>query len=430
MRKAAQALEWGRFLELACEQARTQPGKELVRALEAPQAWAPSLAHARLMQSQTQECAQLLDRDALWGPLTDLTDPLPALERLERGSVLELEELALLRRWLYAIDSWSETPRDELRGELFKKALARLPDVHLPIRVLDRVLTPEGELSENATPRLKQLYGELRALRREIGVILDQLLKTFSQKGVLQENFTDVRDGRYVLPVKISSQGEIDGIIYEASASRQTVFVEPREVAYLPAAAALRRRDARSGARALALGRGPGQGPARPALLRQGHPGHRGARLPAPADGASAAVLVAPARADHPQRGGLRRAGAHAASDRPQHRRQDGAAQDPGHGGLLRADGLPVPGHGPAGRALLRGRVRRPGRQPVDRGAPLELLGPRRPLQGDPRKNDAEEPGPDRRAQLGHRSRGGRGAGTGVPRDGDGARRAGGDDDP
>src|SRR5690606_17825604 len=33
-----------------------------------------------------------------------------------------------------------------------------------------------------------------------------------------------------VIPVKISSQGEVDGIIYEASASRQTVFVEPREV--------------------------------------------------------------------------------------------------------------------------------------------------------------------------------------------------------
>ena len=36
-----------------------------------------------------------------------------------------------------------------------------------------------------------------------------------------------------MLPVKISSQGEIDGIIYEASVSRQTVFVEPREVAQL-----------------------------------------------------------------------------------------------------------------------------------------------------------------------------------------------------
>jgi DNA mismatch repair protein MutS2 len=231
--KAAQALEWGRFLELAQAQARTELGRALVRALEDSRRWAPDLATARLQQKETHECAQLLDRDALWGPLTDLTDPTAALDRLERGSVLELEELALIRRWLYAVDSWTQTPRDELRGELFKKALVRLPDAHLPLRILDRVLTPEGELSERATPKLAQLHTDLRALKREISQILDQLLKSYSQKGVLQESFTDVRDGRYVLPVKISNQNEVDGITYEASASRQTVFIEPREVGAL-----------------------------------------------------------------------------------------------------------------------------------------------------------------------------------------------------
>jgi DNA mismatch repair protein MutS2 len=234
MQKAAKALEWGRFLELAEAEARTELGKALVRDLhESDAAWAQNIATARVMQQETQECMPLLDRDGLWGPLADLTDPMASIERLDRNAVLEVTELVLIRRWLYALDSWSLTPRDEIRGELFKKALLRLPDPHDPLRILERVLTPEGELSEKASPRLGQLYSEIRGLKREIGVILDQLLKTFSQKGVLQENFSDVRDGRYVLPVKISSQGEVDGIIYEASASRQTVFVEPREVGSL-----------------------------------------------------------------------------------------------------------------------------------------------------------------------------------------------------
>src|SRR4051794_7532056 len=115
MRKAAKALEWGRFLELAEQQARTEPGKGLLRALNAlsaevdpsqdgaPPAWAQNLDQARLMQHETRECSQLLDRDALWGPLTDLVDPLAALERLERGSVLEIVELGLIRSWLYAV---------------------------------------------------------------------------------------------------------------------------------------------------------------------------------------------------------------------------------------------------------------------------------------------------------------------------------------
>ncbi|MGK5082423.1 Smr/MutS family protein [Bdellovibrionota bacterium FG-1] len=229
--KAAQSLEWGRFLEYAEPEARTDRAKAFLRQMTDPGHWAQSLATARLMQHETQECSPLLDRDALWGPLTDLSDPEVALERLARGSVLEIVELALIRKWLYAMDSWCQTPRDEIRGELFKKALSQLPDPFEPLRILDRILTPEGELSEKASPRLAQLYTEIRALKREVGVILDHLLKTFAQKGVLQENFSDVRDGRFVLPIKISSQSEVDGIIYEASASRQTVFIEPREVA-------------------------------------------------------------------------------------------------------------------------------------------------------------------------------------------------------
>lgn len=231
--QAIESLEWGRMTELSRREARTERAKALMGELVDPARWAPDISTARLLQQETQEAAQLLDRDALWGPLTDLADPDPALDRLSRGAVLEVTEMALIRSWLYAIDSWVQTPREELRGELFKKALQGLSEPHLAIQVLERILTPEGELSERASPRLAALHSEIRGLRREISSILDHLVKTLAARGVLQENFTDLRDGRFVLPIRISSQGEVDGIIYEASASRQTVFVEPREVAQL-----------------------------------------------------------------------------------------------------------------------------------------------------------------------------------------------------
>jgi DNA mismatch repair protein MutS2 len=230
---ALQALEWGRFLELSLAEARTEPGKALLHALESPEAWTKDLAAARVLQSKTSEITPLLDRDALWGPLLELPDPSGPLERLARAAVLEIADLVTIRRWLYAIDSWAQVPRDEIKGEYFKKSISEISDPFEPLRILDKILTPEGELSEKATPKLAAIYSEIRSLRREISVVLDQLIKTFSQKGVLQENFTDVRDGRYVIPVKISAQNEVEGIIYEASASRQTVFVEPKEVAQL-----------------------------------------------------------------------------------------------------------------------------------------------------------------------------------------------------
>jgi DNA mismatch repair protein MutS2 len=230
---ALQALEWGRFLELSLAEVRTEPARALLQKLENPQAWAKDLAEARLLQQKTQEITPLLDRDALWGPLLELPDPSEPLERLARGAVLEIADFVAIRRWLYAIDSWAQIPRDDIKGEHFKKSIAMISDPFEPLRILEKILTPEGELSEKATPKLAAIFSDIRNLRREISIVLDQLIKTFSQKGVLQENFTDVRDGRYVIPVKISAQNEVEGIIYEASASRQTVFVEPKEVAQL-----------------------------------------------------------------------------------------------------------------------------------------------------------------------------------------------------
>lgn len=228
-----QALEWDRLLQYTEKEARSVPAKALIRQWVEPEHWAPSLASARLRQQETSEVAVLLERDGLWSCLSELEDPAEALERLELGGVLELAELRALRSWIHAIDTWKSFPRDELSGERFLAMLDSLPDASAAMRIVDRVLTPEGELSERASPKLGQIHQEMRVAKREIQVVLDRLLRTFSQQGVLQENFTDVRDGRYVLPVKISSQNEVEGIVYEASVSRQTVFVEPREVSLL-----------------------------------------------------------------------------------------------------------------------------------------------------------------------------------------------------
>src|SRR4051812_22767717 len=102
---AVHALEWPRFLSLAEKEARTEPGKLLIQALHSPEAdmnslWAKSVEAARHLQQETQEITQLLDREALWGPLTDLSDPSEILEVLGRGGVLEVTHLALLRNWI------------------------------------------------------------------------------------------------------------------------------------------------------------------------------------------------------------------------------------------------------------------------------------------------------------------------------------------
>ncbi len=231
-----ESLDWEKLLELATEHARTEPGFEKLERLRDRDGWATTAADAQIRQVETEEMVGLLERESLWGALVDLPDPAEMLEALSKGTVLSAAQLGLLRRWLYAIDGWVSTSRETIPGELFRTALTTMSfliDPKDPIKTLDRVLTPEGELSENASTKFGTLHQETRELKRQIATMMDRIVQKYSQQGSLQDAISDVHDGRYVIPVKMHEQSEVDGIIFGTSASRQTVFIEPAEISPL-----------------------------------------------------------------------------------------------------------------------------------------------------------------------------------------------------
>lgn len=229
-REALKALEWDRWIEQTAELARSEPGAARIAHLREPSGWARDLASAQLLQNQTAEAALLLVKATLWSPLQDLADPDAWLEELGRGSVLELLALRELRAWLIAVETWTQLPREEVPGPGVEKMIRALMDPTQPLRVLSRVLTPEGELSERASPELARLYSEVRAQKSTIAHTLDQVLQKLHGEGVLQEKFSDVRDGRSVIPLKANAQGRIPGSVHSISASAQTVYFEPAEL--------------------------------------------------------------------------------------------------------------------------------------------------------------------------------------------------------
>ncbi|MGK5086386.1 hypothetical protein WDW86_02415, partial [Bdellovibrionota bacterium FG-2] len=125
---AAAVLEWDRLVDLCKGEAKSALAKSETEKLIAPEHWAPNLSAAKHLQQETLELLPLLDKDALWSPLQELGDPTEVLEQLEKGAVLEIPALVLLRRWMYAMDSWAQLPRDEIRGELLRKAIQNLTD--------------------------------------------------------------------------------------------------------------------------------------------------------------------------------------------------------------------------------------------------------------------------------------------------------------
>ncbi|MBL7715212.1 MAG: Smr/MutS family protein [Bdellovibrionales bacterium] len=237
-RTATQELEWNRLVAAAQERAQTQVGRDLLEALRDPENWAKTPAEANEWQDHLAQIEPYLTQDRLWNALARLPDPWAACKLLEKGGTLEAQPLGGLKLWIDANQEWIAFAKDcEIREGKFFADLKSLPQLEKIQAQLSKILVEgpggEWEVSERASAKLAELHQDIRSTKRDISVLMDTLMKSYHQKGLLQDGLTDVRDGRYVLPVKISHQGDVAGMIFDASASKQTVFVEPMEVSPL-----------------------------------------------------------------------------------------------------------------------------------------------------------------------------------------------------
>jgi DNA mismatch repair protein MutS2 len=87
----------------------------------------------------------------------------------------------------------------------------------------------DGEVLDSASPELSRLRSQRAALHRRIVERLQSLVHG-SLRDYLQEPLYTMREGRYVVPVKAGFRGKVKGIVHDASATGQTVYVEPEAI--------------------------------------------------------------------------------------------------------------------------------------------------------------------------------------------------------
>lgn len=96
--------------------------------------------------------------------------------------------------------------------------------------MIAEAITPEGQVSDAASPGLHRVRRELRALREAIVTWLERMLVSPTYQPALAEPIVTVRNDRYVIPVKASAKGRIRGIVQDQSGSGLTIFLEPTPV--------------------------------------------------------------------------------------------------------------------------------------------------------------------------------------------------------
>lgn len=156
----------------------------------------------------------------------------PALEEAVgklgvEGALMELPEIEAVQALLGQIEAlrtrWKEDA--EAFPRLTQEA-ARLPDLRELSKQLARAVH-DGEIDEKYSPDLARIRRSLESTRARITDRLESMLRSPDYASQIQDQLVTVRNGRFVIPVRIEHRRSVDGVVHGTSSSGATVFMEP-----------------------------------------------------------------------------------------------------------------------------------------------------------------------------------------------------------
>ncbi|PYT74483.1 MAG: endonuclease MutS2 [Acidobacteria bacterium] len=223
-RTAQEVLEFDKLRELLRLRTTCAPGRRAVDALE------PGMNRMALESSFAliREAREWLRTGHELG-FGALADPQGWLERiagpgavLEPGELLDAASLLETAGWL----------RQQFREEAAKfplpaakaASIGDFREVHAAIR---RCLLPNGEMSDDASTTLRRIRTSITQTRETIQKTLKQILR--ARNAEAGEDYVTLRNERFVIPVRAEHRGGVHGVVHGASATGQTVFMEPLE---------------------------------------------------------------------------------------------------------------------------------------------------------------------------------------------------------
>lgn len=231
--RTLRVLEYPKIIAKVEELAGSSLGKEIIAALK------PEVRLSVIQENQmiTAEAVNILTQGEN-PPLGGLSDIRSSLKKVMLGGglgALELLEVAatlrasrLTREFLGNNISNPSSPG--AAPSILSDWGSRLGSFLSIERELERCLGPEGEVLDQASPKLGSLRSQKKVLQNRIREKLDSLIHSSENSKYLQEQLVTVRGERYVIPVKQEYRSLFPGLVHDQSASGATLFIEPLPV--------------------------------------------------------------------------------------------------------------------------------------------------------------------------------------------------------
>ncbi len=220
-----ETLEFPRILNQVAGFCMTEEGRQRL-VLEPVLVDAPALEE---LKGEVKPWLDLLIRSGDTPP-SDFPPVERALDRCApEGSSLDGRELKALARYLTSAAAWKRfLAANEVPG--LKIWALRLGDFSVLAQELHRVLDAEGAVIEDRVPSLVHLRAEISRSRSDIDQTAKSFFRDSDQREFWQDTTATQKDGRTVLALKANFKGRVGAVVHEASASGQTLFVEPYEL--------------------------------------------------------------------------------------------------------------------------------------------------------------------------------------------------------
>ena len=223
---ALERLEYPRLRQLLAGQTQSEPGRLLAETL-LPLSATPEIVTAL---DEVDEAVRLLlgGQAPALGSCLDLNRIIDQAQA--EGSLVvaeELQKVALSLQVAADCKAWFQAAN----GLPLLAGLAeRIGSLSELKRRLRDSIGARGELLDSASFELGDIRYQLRQTRNRVKQQLEQLLASDSYANCFQERLVTVRNGRYVVPIKVDYRGQLKGFVQDESASGQTLYVEPAQV--------------------------------------------------------------------------------------------------------------------------------------------------------------------------------------------------------
>lgn len=227
--RALESLDWPRIEFALAERCSTSTGAEY--CAELPFCGTAGEASARLV-----EVGQMMSllKEGTAPALGGIVEIRPHLEAARKGRILEGPLLLEVAHTLEGFQRLQDALRNHAEQVPAVWALAHeihtLPDL---AAWLASSFDARGELSSSTYPQLTQLRTAKARFHSKIRETIEALRGEDRYTDALQDDYSTLRNDRYVLPVKANNKRAGLGIVHDASGSGQTVYIEPYELVEL-----------------------------------------------------------------------------------------------------------------------------------------------------------------------------------------------------